>query len=144
MSSLSPMPNPLDAEAELLRAAYAAFNARDIDVALRLMTDDVAWPRAFKGDFVRGPEGVRTYWTEQWREIDPRVSPLAFYPEGGGCVVAEVHQVVRDLAGTVLADERVGHRFTVERGLIRRMEVCPPPESRPSAGLRPAANAAME
>ena len=116
-------------EIELLRAAYTAFNARDIDAALPLMTPDVAWPRAFKGGFVRGPEEVRAYWTEQWSEIDPHVEPVAFHPEGGGRILVEVHQVVRDLAGSVLADERVGHRFTLERGLIQRMEVCPLPSA---------------
>ncbi|MEE4211414.1 MAG: nuclear transport factor 2 family protein, partial [Parvularcula sp.] len=57
-------------EIEILRAAYAAFNARDIDGALLLMTKDVKWPRAFKGGFVHGPEAIRAYWTEQWNEID--------------------------------------------------------------------------
>ena len=52
-------------EIELLGAAYAAFNARDIDAALALMTPDVAWPKAFKGGFVRGFEEIRAYWTEQ-------------------------------------------------------------------------------
>jgi hypothetical protein len=118
------MPDQPPAETELLRAAYAAFNARDIDAALALMTDDVAWPRAFKGGFVRGPEAVRAYWTEQWSEIDPHVEPVAFHPEEGGRIVVEVQQVVRDLAGAVLADERVGHRFTVEGGLVQGMEVC--------------------
>ncbi|QJE98785.1 nuclear transport factor 2 family protein [Luteolibacter luteus] len=117
---------PLDpscAEAELLRAAYAAFNARDIEAALLLMTPDVTWPRAFKGGFVHGPAEVGAYWTEQWREIDPTVQPLAFYPEKDGTILVEVHQVVRDLAGAVIADERVGHRFVIEHGLIRGMEV---------------------
>jgi hypothetical protein len=40
-----------------------------------------------------------------------------------------VHQVVCDLAGAVLADGPVGHRFTVENGLIRRMEVTSLPPS---------------
>ncbi len=48
-------------EIELLRAAYAAFNARDINAALAMMSADVAWPRAFKGGFVRGPKEVRAY-----------------------------------------------------------------------------------
>ena len=69
-------------EIELLRAAYVAFNARDINAALALMTADVAWPRAFKGGFVRGHEEVRAYWTEQWGEIDPHVEPSAFHLEG--------------------------------------------------------------
>jgi nuclear transport factor 2 (NTF2) superfamily protein len=114
---------------ERLRAAYAAFNARDIDAALATMTADVAWPRAFKGGFVQGHQAVRDYWTEQWSEIDPHVEPVSFHPEDAGRILVEVHQVVRDLAGVVLADERVCHRFTMEHGFIRIMEVCPPLQS---------------
>ncbi len=113
-------------EVELLRATYAAFNARDIDGVLATMAVDVAWPRAFKGGFVRGHQEVRDYWTEQWAEIDPHVEPISFQPEGGGRVLVGVHQVVRDWAGSVLADDHVGHRFTLESGLIRAMEVCSP------------------
>jgi len=75
--------DPTGSEIELLRA-YRAFNARDIDGALALMTSDVAWPRAFKGGFVRGHEEVRAYWREQWSEIDPHVEPRAFHFEGTG------------------------------------------------------------
>ena len=60
-STTSPMPNQSELEITLLRAAYAAFNARDIDAALALMTSDVGWPRAFKGGFVVGLEEVRDY-----------------------------------------------------------------------------------
>jgi hypothetical protein len=127
------MPNQSATEIELLRAAYAAFNARDIDAALAIMTPDVAWPRAFKGGFVHGPEEIRAYWTEQWSEIDGRVEPVAFHAEDAGRILVDVHQVVRDLAGTVLADEHVGHRFTIEDGLIKAMEVCPLPSSGPDA-----------
>jgi hypothetical protein len=123
------MPNQPALEIELLRTAYAAFNARDIDAALALMTPDVTWPKAFKGGFVHGPEEVRAYWTEQWSEINPHVEPIAFYSEDAGQVLVEVHQVVRDLSGAVLADEHVGHRFTIEHSLIQAMEVCPLPSS---------------
>ncbi|MBE8989690.1 nuclear transport factor 2 family protein [Nostoc sp. LEGE 12450] len=126
---MSDQPAP---EIELLRAAYAAFNARDIDAALALMTPDVAWPKAFKGGFVRGPEEVRAYWTEQWSEINPHVEPISFYSEESGRILVDVHQVVRDLVGGVLADEHVGHRFTLEHGLIQVMEVCPLPSSNPN------------
>ncbi len=111
-------------EIELLRSAYAAFNARDLNVALALMTADVTWPRAFKGSFVHGHEEVRAYWTEQWSEIYPNVEPSAFHREEDGRILVDVHQVVRDLAGSVVADEHVGHRFTIDRGLIQAMEVC--------------------
>ena len=84
------MPNQPAPETELLRAAYAAFNARDIDAALTLMTSDVEWPRAFKGGFVQGPEEVRAYWTEQWGEISPHVEPIAFHQEDAGRVLVGV------------------------------------------------------
>ena len=89
------------------------------------MTPDVSWPRAFKGGSVRGPEEIRAYWTEQWSEIDGHVEPVAFYPEEDGRILVDVHQVVRDLAGVLLVDEHVGHRFTIEHDLIQGMEVCP-------------------
>lgn len=120
---------PAPSEIELLRTAYVAFNGRDIAAALATMTADVAWPRAFKGGFVEGPQAVGAYWTEQWSEINPQVEPVAFHPEADGRILVEVHQVVRDLSGTVLADEHVGHRFTLTHGLIRKMEVCPLPSS---------------
>ena len=123
---MSDQPAP---EIELLRAAYAAFNARDIDAALALMTPDVVWPKAFKGGFVRGPEEVRAYWTEQWSEINGHVEPVSFHREDSGHILVDVHQVVRDLAGTVLSDQHVGHRYTIEHGLIQTMEICPPPLS---------------
>ena len=123
------MPNQAATHITLLRAAYTAFNARDIDAALVLMTPDVTWPKAFKGGFAQGPEEIRAYWTEQWREINPHVEPTAFYPEEGGHILVDVHQVVRDLAGTVVVDQHVGHRFTLKQGLIQAMEVVPLPAS---------------
>jgi hypothetical protein len=93
------------------------------------MTPDVHWPRAFKGGFVCGAEEVRAYWTEQWCEINPLVEPVAFHFEDSGQVLVEVHLVVRDLAGVVLADEHVGHCYTIEHGLDQAMEVCPLPSS---------------
>ena len=114
-------------EFELLHAAYQAFNARDIDAALALMTPTVAWPRAFKGGFVRGADEVRAYWTEQWSEINPTVEPLSFHPDDPKHILVEVHQVVRDLTGTIMADGHVWHRFTFDAGLIQKMEVHFPP-----------------
>ena len=123
------MPFNAAPEIELLRAAYTAFNARDIDTAVATMTPDVVWPKAFKGGIARGPEEIRAYWTEQWREINPHVEPVAFYSEDDGRILVDVHQVVRDLTGTIIVDEHVGHRFTFTNGLIQAMEVGPRPSS---------------
>jgi hypothetical protein len=121
---MSDQPSP---DVELLRAAYAAFNARNIDAALATMAPDVIWPKAFKGGFACGHQEVRAYWTEQWSEIDPHVEPASFRPESAGRILVDVHQTVRDMAGDVVADGHVCHRFTIESGLIRAMEVCPLP-----------------
>lgn len=118
------MSNQSVLEVELLRTTYAAFNARDLDVAIAIMAPDVQWPRAFKGGFVCGPEEVRAYWIEQQSEIDAQVEPVAFHVEKDGRILVDVHQVVRDLSGTTLADEHVGHRYTIEDGLIKAMELC--------------------
>ena len=121
------MPNQLASQIELLRAAYAAFNSRNIDAALALMSTDAAWPRAFKGGFAVGPDEVRAYCSEQWSEIDPDVEPVAFQLEDAEHILVNVHQMVRDLNGSVVADEHVGHRFTLVQGLIKKKEVCPLP-----------------
>ena len=118
---------PDNSKIEMLRTIYAAFNARDIDTALSTMAADVAWPKAFKGGFVRGPQEIRAYWTEQWSEINPNVEPVSFYPEDDGKILVDVHQVVRDLGGAVLADEHTGHLYTFEQGLISKMEISPLP-----------------
>jgi hypothetical protein len=112
-----------DSYTALLRAVYAAFNTRDIDTALSMMTLDIDWPRAFKGGFVHGPNAVRAYWTEQWSEINPHVEPVAFHPAAPGQVLVDVHQVVRGLDGSLLADDIVQHRFVFVDGLIRKMNV---------------------
>lgn len=117
-----------DQSTQLLRAAYAAFNARDINAALQLMTSDVSWPKAFKGGFVQGPAEIRAYWTEQWGEIDPCVEPVDFHLQADGAVLVDVHQVVRGLDGSLLADEHVGHLFTFTNGLIQGMQVRPLPD----------------
>ncbi|MEM6454237.1 MAG: nuclear transport factor 2 family protein [Acidobacteriota bacterium] len=102
---------------------YDAFNRRDVETVLEQMTDDVAWPRAFKGGYVQGPEAVRAYWHEQWQEIDARVEPRAIEMRDDGRFDVEVHQVVRDLAGNVLADTVVHHVYRFEDDRIARMDL---------------------
>ena len=45
----------------LIEKAYAAFNRRDIDGALALMTEDVNWPKASEGGRVVGKDEIRAY-----------------------------------------------------------------------------------
>lgn len=114
----------VDAEAErLLRRAYEAFNARDIEAAIALMDPDVDWPNAMEGTRVHGHDGVRDYWTRQFRQIRSRVEPQSFSAAAGGRVTVEVHQVVHDTAGTLLTDTTVEHVYTLRDGRVTRMDV---------------------
>ncbi len=107
----------------LVAAVYAAFNARDVDGALRLMTENVSWPKASEGGRVIGKDEIRAYWSRQWKDFDPHVDPLEVIKRGAGQVEVRVHQVVRSLGGEVLADSEVRHVFTLADGLIERMEI---------------------
>ncbi len=107
----------------LIEQAYSAFNKRDIDGALALMTEDVSWPKASEGGRVVGKEEIRAYWTRQWAEFDPHVEPLAITEEDGGKIRVRVHQLVKSLQGDVLSDSEVLHVFTMNTGLIAAMDL---------------------
>ncbi len=114
----------------VLRYAYAAFNARNVDAALATMHPDVEWPNGMEGGTVHGRQGVREYWTRQWTLIDPHVEPVAFTALDDGRIAVEVRQVVRDREGKLLLDQRVWHVYRMENGQVRAMEIVEvPPES---------------
>lgn len=116
----------------LIEQAYSAFNKRDSNGALALMTDDVSWPKASEGGRIVGKEEIRAYWTRQWSEFDPHVEPLAIREADGGKVRVRVHQLVKSLQGDVLSDSEVLHVFTMKNGLIAAMDLGD--EADPSAG----------
>jgi hypothetical protein len=107
----------------MIEQAYSAFNKRDVDGVLALMTEDVSWPKASEGGKIVGKEEIRAYWTRQWAEFDPHVEPLAMTEEDGGKIRVRVHQLVRSLQGDVLSDSEVLHVFTVNSGLIAAMDL---------------------
>jgi len=108
---------------DLIKKAYAAFNARDIATALSAMHPEVQWPKAFEGGYVTGHEEIRHYWTRQWTEIDPHVQPVGCKEREDGTLEITVHQKVKDLQGDILFDGTVKHIYTVQDGLLRRMDI---------------------
>ena len=107
----------------MIEQAYSAFNLRNIDGALAVMTEDVSWPKASEGGRVVGKEEIRAYWTRQWGEFDGHVEPLAITEEDRSRIRVKVHQLVRNLEGNVLSDSEVLHIFTVNNGLIAAMDL---------------------
>ena len=107
----------------LIAQAYSAFNHRDIDSALSLMSENVSWPKASEGGRVVGKDEIRSYWTRQWKEFDPHVEPLEVIDQEGGLTEVRVHQLVKSLGGDVLSDSEVWHVYTIANGLIQRMDI---------------------
>ena len=107
----------------LLARAYSAFNHRDIDSALALMSENVSWPKASEGGRVVGKEEIRSYWTRQWKEFDPHVEPLEVIDHEGGISEVKVRQLVKSPGGDVLSDSEVWHVYTIANGLIERMDL---------------------
>ena len=99
---------PQELEA-LLRRTYAAFNARDVDAVIAVLHPDVDWPNAWEGGRVRGHAA--------------RVEPQGFALAPDGRVVTDMHQVVRDRTGAIIADSTVQHVYRLRDGLIDHMEV---------------------
>jgi hypothetical protein len=96
----------------LIAEIYSAFNQRNVDGALALMSESVSWPKASEGGRVVGKEGIRAYWGRQWKEFDPYVEPIEVIDRGAGKIDVRVHQVVKSVAGEMLSDSEVWHAYT--------------------------------
>ena len=111
------------AEVELLRRVYTAFNRREIETVLALMHANVDWPNGMEGGRVHGRTAVREYWTRQFKVVSSQVEPQSFRREADGRIAVDVHQVVHDLSGKLLADQMVQHVYQIRDGLIQSMEI---------------------
>ena len=107
----------------LIAEVYSAFNQRNIDGALALMSESVSWPKASEGGRVVGKEQIRAYWDRQWKEFDPHVEPMEVIERGAGKIDVRVHQLVKGLDGDVLSDSEIWHSYTTADGLIERMDL---------------------
>jgi hypothetical protein len=108
-------------QGKIINKIYTAFNNRDIDGVLKFFSADVEWPNGWEGGYVHGHSEVRDYWTRQWAEIDPTVTPESIKPLTDGRLLVEVKQVVKDLQGDIVFDGQLKHIYEFEGGLIKRM-----------------------
>jgi nuclear transport factor 2 (NTF2) superfamily protein len=113
-------------KSEMIRTAYNAFNSRDIDRVLSLLSPKVEWPNGWEGGVVHGRAAVRDYWTRQWAAIDPRVDPISIELLAPDVARVLVHQVVRTRDGNLLSESNVVHTYTFSGGLIQKMEIGEP------------------
>jgi ketosteroid isomerase-like protein len=108
---------------EVVRAAYSAFNARDVEGLLRVSAEDCEWQplRAqLEGIVYRGHQGVRQFVSDMdadWESF--RIDPLEFHD--GQDRVAVIGRVRALGQSGVAIDSLAGFVFELQRGRIRRI-----------------------
>ena len=106
---------------ELLANAYAAYNRRDVDGLLELLTDDVNWPN---GDArLVGKAAVRQYWLDQFTDTRTHDEPVRFVDLPPDRIAVHIDQTVTDRHGRVLSRGAYRYRFAVRGGLISRLDI---------------------
>lgn len=101
---------------------YKNFNDRKIELVISEMTDDIKWANGMDGGFVYGHDGVREYWTRQFKMVSSNVIPVTIDIEND-LIKIKVHQVVHDLEGNLLADEFVYHHFKLKGDKIAEFTI---------------------
>jgi ketosteroid isomerase-like protein len=116
---------------EVVRTAYATFNARDVDGLLRLSAEDCEWHplRAqLEGVVYRGHQGVRQFvrdMDDDWESF--RIDPLELHDRGE--LVAVIGRVSAIGQSGVAVDSVAGFVFELQRGLIKHVVSHSDPEA---------------
>ncbi|MBL7260257.1 nuclear transport factor 2 family protein [Paractinoplanes lichenicola] len=118
---------------ELVQRMYAAYNRRDADGLLALLTDDVDWPDGTSR--LHGKDALRGYWLEQWTRVHTHDEPGEPVELGAGRIAVQVNQTVRTPEGSAVSTARFVHLFQLRDGLTARMDI--EPERRRPAETEP-------
>jgi ketosteroid isomerase-like protein len=120
------------APADVVRAAFAAYNRGALDESRRYLAPDLEWvlpPSALHGHVLRGPDALVRLLRSEF-EAFSRISrePLEL-EENGDRVVGLVAEHARGRASGVELQRHVKHSFVVRDGLIVRAETAKTPQS---------------
>ena len=69
-----------------------------------------------------GHAAVRAYWTAQWQQINSQVTPIS-YRLVDDRVILEVHQLIKDMTGSVISDSVVFHTYRFSADKIAGMDI---------------------
>ena len=112
----------------LLLRAYAAYNRRDVEALVALVSDTVDWPDD-DGGRLRGPDQVRAYWTQQWARTHTHDEPVALRRQVDGRIAVDISQVVRAPDGSVISRGGFRHLHRTDGDRIAQMDIeAQPPE----------------
>ena len=107
---------------QLLRQLYPDFNERNIEQIMTHFAESADWPNGMTGGREIGHEAIRTYWTNQWQMINSQVTPIS-YRVANDHIILEVHQLIKDMEGSMLSDSIVFHTYKFVDGKITRMDI---------------------
>lgn len=113
----------MDNRESVLRRSYAAFNTRDMEMAVQGLAPDVEWSDQLAGGVLKGPEAVAAYWKRQWDTLDPTFVLKHIAPDRNGHTVVTLLQTVRGLDGVIISQGLVRHVHEFENGMVRRMRI---------------------
>ena len=111
--------------ADLVRRMYAAYNSRDAEGLLALVTDDVDWPDGPAR--LHGKDALRAYWQRQWTRTRTHDEPGEPVELGEGLISVAVDQTVRTTDGSPVSAGRFRHVFRFRDGLAARLDIEPGP-----------------
>ena len=112
----------MESYVSFFQTLYQNFNDRRIDLVLSQLDKDVIWANGMEGGFEHGRDAVEAYWTRQFKMVSSKVEPVSIVPDDR-IVNIQVHQVVHDMEGKLLADEMVQHRFHLNGNTIVKFEI---------------------
>jgi len=107
---------------QLVSQLYPDFNDRNIEQIMPHFAANADWPNGMTGGREIGHAAIREYWTNQWKVIDSKVTPVS-YRVADEKIILEVHQLVKDMEGELLSDSVVFHTYEFIEGKIRTMDI---------------------
>jgi ketosteroid isomerase-like protein len=113
-----------EANVELVRAGFEAFNGRDFDAAMALAHDSITWEPLFsvEAEMLRGKEEVLAAWKRQTEALDVRVDLGELTPLDENRVLAVGKWSGLGSRSGAPVEQTAAQVFTVERGKVRRVE----------------------
>jgi ketosteroid isomerase-like protein len=114
---------------ESVRKGIDAFNRRDFDTALELVSEDVTFERFLsrtesQTEWVRGRRELRAVWASQVEAVDLRVEPEEFIAVGADKVIVPVRMIARGSSSEVRLEASIAWIYTFdESGIATRVEV---------------------
>lgn len=115
-------PAPPEVEA-LIQRLYDANQKRDYEAFRALVAPKLEWPDLTRGGWLTTPEEIRDYWAYNDASIRVELTPVEVHVTDDGRILVDANLVIWNHSGQLWSDICVRHCYTLQDGLIWRMDV---------------------